>query len=107
MQIPNRPKIGYKLAKSCFGNYEQILDNWELMPLDALLNIKMGQSPDSANYNTDKGGLPFFQGVSDFGPIKPVPSIWCKLPLRIATKDEILFSVRAPVGEVNLIDYDC
>jgi type I restriction enzyme, S subunit len=65
-------------------------------------NIIMGQSPDSRTYNRAGIGLPFFQGKVDFGLRYPNPSTWCSSPLRIAEPGDILISVRAPVGDVNI-----
>jgi type I restriction enzyme S subunit len=64
--------------------------------------IILGQSPPSDTYNTDKLGLPFYQGKSDFGLLNPKPRIWCSNPEKIALAGDILISVRAPVGDVNI-----
>ena len=77
--------------------------NWELKKLgdDDISEIIMGQSPPSSTYNKEQDGLPFFQGRRDFGENFPIPSVWCNKPTRIAEKDDILLSVRAPVGSTN------
>ena len=72
-----------------------------------ICDINMGQSPDSSTYNTDKKGLPFFQGNADFGKINPTVRIWCSQPIKIAHIDDILISVRAPIGALNLSDREC
>lgn len=73
-----------------------------------IANIKMGQSPRSQFYNSRGEGLPFYQGITDFGSKYPNKSVYCTNPIKIAEKGEILFSVRAPVGEVNLaIEKSC
>ena len=64
--------------------------------------IIAGQSPESKYYNTEGVGLPFFQGKADFGELYPTPRVYCSQPLRIAEKNDILLSVRAPVGPTNL-----
>jgi len=64
--------------------------------------IIAGQSPDSKYYNTEGKGLPFFQGKADFGTIYPSIRVYCSKPTKIAEKDDILLSVRAPVGPTNL-----
>lgn len=68
----------------------------------------MGQSPDSSTYN-DKGiGLPFYQGKKEFGKEYPIPKVWCSKPMKIAEPNDILLSVRAPVGPTNLcMDKSC
>ncbi len=75
--------------------------------LDKLCDITMGQSPDSSSYN-DKGiGLPFFQGKSEFGKIYPTAKMYCTEPKKTAQPLDILMSVRAPVGDVNISNIDC
>jgi len=64
--------------------------------------IIMGQSPPSSTYNKEKIGLPFYQGKKDFGILYPTPSIWCSAPIKIAKPNDVLISVRAPIGSVNL-----
>jgi type I restriction enzyme, S subunit len=69
--------------------------------------IIIGQSPESESYNKDKDGLPFYQGKTDFGLLNPIPTVWCNSPTRIAEKGDILMSVRAPVGPVNIASETC
>ena len=64
--------------------------------------IIAGQSPESKYYNTNGEGIPFFQGKADFGALYPNIRTYCSQPIRIAEKDDILLSVRAPVGPTNL-----
>lgn len=64
--------------------------------------IIAGQSPESKYYNTDGVGVPFFQGKADFGELYPTIRVYCSQPTKIAEKDDILLSVRAPVGPTNL-----
>lgn len=64
--------------------------------------IIAGQSPESKYYNTDGIGMPFFQGKADFGDLYPTIRVYCSQPTKIAEKDDILLSVRAPVGPTNL-----
>lgn len=70
-------------------------------------NIIMGQSPDSSTYNTEKIGLPFFQGNADFGELNPIAKTWCSAPIKIAYKNYILISVRAPIGALNIAAETC
>ena len=71
--------------------------------LDDIADITMGQSPLSQSYNIDKKGLPFYQGKTEFGDIYiKEPIIYCNSPIKIAEKNDILMSVRAPVGDVNI-----
>ena len=64
--------------------------------------IIAGQSPESKYYNSNSDGLPFFQGKADFGELYPSIRVYCSQPTKIAEKDDILLSVRAPVGPTNL-----
>lgn len=66
----------------------------------------MGQSPSSETYN-DYEGLPFFQGNADFGEIYPKIRMYCTQPSKYAKKDDVLISVRAPIGAVNISNCDC
>jgi len=70
-------------------------------------NIIMGQSPDSSTYNTENIGLPFFQGNADFGELNPIAKTWCSSPIKIAYKNYILISVRAPIGALNIAAETC
>ena len=70
-------------------------------------NVIMGQSPDSSTYNTKKIGLPFFQGNADFGELNPIAKTWCSAPIKIAYKNYILISVRAPIGALNIAAEKC
>lgn len=75
--------------------------------LSEVSTITMGQSPDSSSYNERKEGLPFFQGNADFGEIHPQVRVWCAEPKKTAQKDDILISVRAPIGALNIADRQC
>jgi len=72
------------------------------MKLKELAEIVMGQSPPSSSYNGNGQGLPFYQGKTDFGFIHPTPRAYCTDPKKIANCNDILLSVRAPVGPVNI-----
>ena len=96
------PKKGYKSVPWLFGKEIEIPEDWEVKELEKFSNIIMGMSPPSESYNKNQEGLPFYQGVTDFGENYPNTTIWCSDPKKIAEKDQILFSVRAPVGETNI-----
>jgi type I restriction enzyme S subunit len=70
--------------------------------LDSVCEIIAGQSPPSDTYNQDKDGIPFFQGKADFGSLYPSVRYWCSVPKKISIPEDILFSVRAPVGPTNI-----
>jgi type I restriction enzyme S subunit len=89
---------------------KKLFDNkdWKSVSLgnEEHFEMIMGQSPPSEFYNKEKNGLPFLQGNADFGPINPTPQIYCSSPIKIAKKSDVLISVRAPVGEVNIAKED-
>jgi len=82
-------------------------NNWSKYKLEDISLIIAGQSPNSDSYNFDKNGLPFFQGKADFGSVSPTPKVWCSNPIKIAEKNDILLSVRAPVGPTNIASEKC
>lgn len=75
--------------------------------LTDVCQLNMGQSPDSASYNETGDGMPFFQGNADFGEIHPTVRIWCNAPTKTAQEGDILISVRAPIGAMNIADRKC
>ena len=77
------------------------------MLLKNICVLTMGQSPDSKTYNKTGLGLPFYQGNADFGEEHPTPTTWCTSPKKIARKNDILLSVRAPIGDLNVANEDC
>jgi len=77
-------------------------EGWEKCQLHRIADITMGQSPRSKFYNEDGTGLPFHQGVTNFGVRFPTHNIYCTLESRMAEPSDILFSVRAPVGRLNI-----
>ena len=75
---------------------------WELMKLGEVADIIAGQSPKSDYYNERSDGLPFYQGKKDFGKTHiQSPKVWTSKVTKESIKNDILFSVRAPVGDVN------
>jgi type I restriction enzyme, S subunit len=67
----------------------------------------MGQSPPGSTYNESGEGVPFFQGCADFGSVQPTARVFCTEPTRSARRGDVLMSVRAPVGTVNIAPFDC
>jgi len=81
---------------------ESMPKGWIMTTLGEACNIVMGQSPASEFYNEEGKGLPFHQGVTNFGDRFPTDKIFCTAENRIAEKGDVLFSVRAPVGRLNI-----
>ena len=89
-----------ELSKSLFIKFNK---NGVEKQLDEVADIIMGQSPLSQSYNIDKKGLPFYQGKTEFNDIYIKEArVYCDSPAKIAEKNDILISVRAPVGDVNI-----
>ncbi|WP_372589723.1 restriction endonuclease subunit S [Streptococcus thermophilus] len=85
----------------------EIPDGWGVEKLGDIANITMGQSPKGTSYNEVGEGMLFFQGSTDFGWRFPVARQYTTEPSRIAEEDDILLSVRAPVGTLNIADTRC
>ncbi|MBI5055433.1 MAG: restriction endonuclease subunit S [Nitrospirae bacterium] len=96
-RFPGHEKV--KMVKSGLG---MIPEGWEVKTLVDICTIVMGQSPKSEFYNEDGNGLPFHQGVTDFGDRFPTTRIYSTVQNRIAEAGDILFSVRAPVARINI-----
>lgn len=75
--------------------------------LAEVARVTMGSSPPGSSYNEDGVGLPFYQGVRDFGGRAPSRRIWTDSPMRLAEKNDTLISVRAPVGRLNRATENC
>ena len=75
---------------------------WTTRALGEIADITMGQSPKSMYYNEIGDGLPFHQGVTDFGNRFPSHRVYCTVENRMANPGDLLFSVRAPVGRINI-----
>ena len=77
-------------------------EGWEERKLGEVCEVISGQSPEGKYYNTDGQGTPFYQGKKEFS-FKYIgePTMWTTAETKIATKGDLLMSVRAPVGDVN------
>ena len=93
-----------ELVKSQFI---EMFKNCEETNLCKIAKITMGQSPSSESYNDNGIGIAFFQGKADFGDKYTVVKHYTNSPTKLAEKDDILISVRAPVGPVNIANENC
>lgn len=76
--------------------------------LSDIATITMGQSPDGKTYNTDGNGMCFYQGKTEFGDLYiGEATTWTTAPSRIAEANDVLMSVRAPVGSTNIAIQTC
>jgi type I restriction enzyme S subunit len=85
----------------------EIPKGWVAKELSEIADITMGQSPPGHTYNNDRNGVLFFQGSTDFGWRYPSPRQYTTAPTRMAKKGDILLSVRAPVGTLNIAPEEC
>jgi type I restriction enzyme S subunit len=86
---------------------EEVDPGWKKGKLGEEMKIIMGQSPPGNSYNENKQGALFFQGRAEFGYRFPEARLYCTEPKRYAKKYDTLVSVRAPVGDINMVFEDC
>lgn len=82
-------------------------EGWIAGKLGDVAEITMGQSPSGSTYNFNGDGMIFFQGRADFGYRFPSARVYTTDPKRIAKEGDILLSVRAPVGDINIAPFEC
>lgn len=75
---------------------------WTHAKLGDVATVIAGQSPKAESYNKEGIGTPFMQGKKDYGDKFPTPTIWTKSVSKLAESGDILMSVRAPVGALNI-----
>ena len=109
--FPNKEGKPYKSSGGAMAWNEklkrEIPQGWSNGVLSDVANITMGQSPDGSSYNEDGEGIIFYQGSTDFGLRFPDIRQYTTSPSRYANKGDILMSVRAPVGALNIANNDC
>ena len=93
--------------KSFKSRFIEMFGTVDKVPLTKMANIVMGQSPDSSSYNGQERGVPFFQGKTEFGDTFVSIKLYCDAPKKMAKTMDILMSVRAPVGSVNITPVEC
>ena len=80
---------------------------WRAGTLSEIANITMGTSPSGASYNVNGEGEVFYQGRAEFGYRFPHRNMYTTEPKRYAEDGDVLLSVRAPVGDVNIANERC
>jgi type I restriction enzyme S subunit len=80
----------------------EIPSHWNMGKIKYSDTVIMGQSPLSDDCNSEGLGLPFLQGNAEFGKTHPTPKLYCETPNKIADVNDVLLSVRAPVGALNI-----
>ncbi len=109
-----KPDLNGKPYKSSGGEMEynaelekEIPKGWTIGTLSDIATIIMGQSPEGETYNNECIGMIFYQGRTDFGYRYPDITTYTTRPKKIAQKNDILMSVRAPVGDLNIAFENC
>lgn len=108
-EFPNTEGKPYKSSGGVMVSSElgDIPEGWRVGTVGEEFEIIMGQSPAGSSFNENKQGIIFFQGRTDFGFRFPTIRLYTTEPSRIAEKFDVLVSVRAPVGDVNLASEKC
>ena len=86
---------------------EDLPEGWRKGTLSDIAKITMGQSPDGETYNSEGNGMIFYQGRTDFGRRFPKARVYTTSPTREAEIGDVLLSVRAPVGDLNIASRKC
>ena len=86
--------------------YTGFTDAWEQRKLGEFTLIIMGQSPSSANYTDDPNDFILVQGNADMKNGRVIPRVWTTEVTKKAEKNDLILSVRAPVGDVGKTDFD-
>ena len=107
-RIQLKQKINENLEKTAQCLFEKTISQKEKNgKLNDIATITMGQSPDGDSYNENGNGELFYQGKSDFGNRFVSERVFTTAPTRIANPNDILLSVRAPVGVINITQKKC
>jgi len=100
----NFPGATDKMIDSELG---EIPEGWRAGKLGEEVKIVMGQSPSGESYNENENGEVFFQGRTDFSDRFPQVRLYTTEPKRMAERFDVLVSVRAPVGDINVASERC
>ncbi len=82
----------------------EIPEGWQSKKLKELAVIIMGQSPKGESYNTDKKGIPLINGAADYEGKLLFPNVYTTLPTRVCEKDDMVFCIRATIGNLTFAD---
>ena len=97
----------FKDGKFVDSELGMIPEGWKVGTLEDITEITMGQSPAGNSLNENREGMIFYQGNSDFGFRFPSIRVFTTEPKRLAIANSVLFSVRAPVGDINVAKEEC
>jgi len=85
----------------------EMYSKWTKGKLSDICNVTMGQSPKSEHYNSRGEGYKFLQGNRTFGDKYPIFDTFTTKLTKYAEADDVIMSVRAPVGDVNITTDEC
>ena len=105
-------KINENLEMQAQAIYQNMIiknasDNWICGKLSDIAVITMGQSPKGDTYNENGVGTVFYQGRAEFSFRFPTRRLFTTEPKRMAEENDVLMSVRAPVGDLNISTESC
>ena len=116
----NLEQLAQTLFKSWFVDFEPFKDGefveselgmipkgWRVGKLNEIANITMGTSPVGSSYNTIGEGEVFYQGRAEFDFRFPNRNLYTTEPIRFASENSVLLSIRAPVGDINIAEEKC
>lgn len=107
-RIAIKRKINDNLEAQAFAIYKDFTSGSEASAeLSDIALITMGTSPEGDSFNTDGKGDVFYQGRTDFGFRFPTTRLYTTDGKRYANRGDVLMSVRAPVGDVNIAKENC
>lgn len=110
-EFPNEEGEPYKKSGGTLNYCKEIKmdipERWRVGCLSEISKITMGSSPKGETLNEINNGTIFYQGKADFGSRFPTVRIYTDSPIRYANEDDVLLSVRAPVGAMNVADQKC
>ena len=107
-RINLKRRINDNLEAQAFAIYKNFIEGSEASTdLSDIATITMGTSPEGESFNTDELGDVFYQGRTDFGFRFPTIRLYTTEGKRYAKAGDVLMSVRAPVGDVNIAKEDC
>lgn len=112
LKLRTNRAINENLEQQAKAIYQQMFientsPDWVEGCLRDIADITMGQSPSGSSYNEDGIGTIFFQGRAEFSFRFPTIRLYTTEPKRMAYANDILMSVRAPVGDLNIAHTDC
>lgn len=111
-KIEENERINCNLEQQARAIYQNMIidnqsDEWETGKLSDIAEITMGQSPKGDTYNENSTGTVFYQGRAEFGSRFPTRRLFTTEPKRMANENDVLLSVRAPVGDLNVATEPC